>query len=385
MLFLGAGASAPFGIPTAPALTKEISGLVDRNVLDAINRFLTPFGREPNYEQILTLLVALTNSADVPKNHYARPFLASYPNYRKDYSHVIDNMYEIICEHCNNPFISSSNQYLKPEELEKKFQLTYDSLIGVYLSHGQQDLVFSTNYDPSLEIWCQKRNLACSDGSEPLHNTEVRKMDETSHIAKLRYVLGLSQFSPLERRPPLTNTVGLARLHGSVWTYEVNDDRRIKFTTPKDRRLFSDLYEDVTNRKPILVFPGEEEKLTGGRWDALYQFFKENLVGFCLFIGYSFRHDVIDRPILDNLKNGKITQLGVLAPDPDELIRNLSGGKALPEKRIVRMPAKFGEESAIRELVQKWFPVAYNIKFSTENDLLDHVTKWKIKMTEYVR
>lgn len=67
MLFLGAGASAPFGIPTAPALTKEISGLVDRNVLDAINRFLTPFGREPNYEQILTLLVALTNSADVPK------------------------------------------------------------------------------------------------------------------------------------------------------------------------------------------------------------------------------------------------------------------------------------------------------------------------------
>lgn len=388
LLFLGAGASAPFGIPTAPRLTEEIRDLLsekNQGLLDAMNGFFkTTYEREPNYEEILTLLTDLTKPANVRAYHIADAFARNpeYKEYRGDYSHIIDRMYEIVCNHCTDPFVRDKSQYLKPEELETKFQMTYDSTIGVYLSEGKQDLVFSTNYDPSLEIWCQKRNLRCFDGTQDLQNIEVKKvMDESNHIASSDSIFQHSDFS----QQPSANSVGLVRLHGSVWTYEAKAGHRVKFTTPEDRRFFSDLYKDIVKKKPILIFPGEEDRLGRGQWNVLYQYFQQKLEGNCLFIGYSFGTDVINAPILDNLNNGKITRLGILAPDPDKVIENLSKGQTIPEDRVVRMPAHFGFDDALRELIQKWFPFAYRVKFDNEAKLLEHIIEWRNRKAEYIR
>lgn len=130
-------------------------------------------------------------------------------------------------------------------------------------------------------------------------------------------------------------------------------------------------------QKPVLIFPGQEERLRRAQWDPFYQFFKEQLTDNCLFIGYSFRHDVINEPILDNLSNGKIKKLGILTPNPQKNLKNLFRGRQIPVDRIVEMPARFGEPDAVVELSNKWIPHMLGFKYRYPGGLLKEVSSWK--------
>ena len=183
MIFLGAGASAPFGLPISPKLTEEMRSLLDRDLLSTVDtHFRHTRGRKPNYEDLLTILTAYTNPTEIRSDHYSHDFARLHQEHKRDYTSIIENMHEKVCNYCTAPFIRGTETYLKPEELETKFRMTYDPLIGIVLSHGFSDLVFSTNYDPSLEIWCQKRNLRCVDGTRPTQNPEVKLVESSQRF-----------------------------------------------------------------------------------------------------------------------------------------------------------------------------------------------------------
>lgn len=371
MIFFGAGASACFGIPTTPDLTEEITNILEKNdqdLLKDIKNFLTGSNRAYNFENILTVLTVLTNPSEVARYHYSHSFVSSYPDYRKDYSDIIDEIFSIICERCTSPFNNINDKYLKPDELESIFQITYDSLIGYQQMYRDYEQIFTTNYDPSLEIWCQKRFLKCMDGFTESNNPEIKVSMENKQFLQ-----------SLKLQP---NVIHLIRLHGSVWTYDAGSNKVIKFTKPRDRLQFVDSYEHILKKTPILIFPGQESRLRRGEWDQLYQYFRQQLQGNCLFIGYSFRHDVINEPIEDNLANGRITNLGILAPDPDENIANLFQGRPFPANKIIKMPAKFGELTAIRELSQKWFPITVQKPHRSGQNVKNQALTWKNKIED---
>ena len=249
-----------------------------------------------------------------------------------------------------SPFDQRRRKYLKPEKLESIFNNTYDLLIGYHLARSRREMVFSTNYDPSVELWCQKRFLNCLDGTQATNNPELRQIRRSEHTLKKIRAKGWMEESEFP----------LIRLHGSVWTYELAhrqapSAKSMKFNMPRSRVFFSDLYEDTLKQKPAIIFPGQEERLRRAQWDPFYQLFKEQLTRYCLFIGYSFRHDVINLPIFDNLNNGRITKLGILAPNPQKNLDNLLRGRQIQKDQIVLIPARFGEADAMWQLNVKWF------------------------------
>ncbi len=368
MIFLGAGASAPFGINTSKELTNLIRRKIETKnsgLLSDIDNFYKEI--EPDFETMLTQLTAYTDPTQVDLNHQSLSFAGIYPEYKDDYSILIDEMYKEVCITCTSSFIQGTSKYLEPEKLEEVFTTTYDALFGMPLKKfGRRILVFSTNYDPSIEIWCQKRNMQLIDGTASIENPEIKRVILSD--VHIKAVTGQTD----------TNAIGLVRLHGSIWTYNRSGDNGYyKFTRTEDRLMFPDLYQQIRKKHPSIIFPGQEDKLRVGRWDRYYQFFKSNLKGACLFIGYSFRHTVINEQIISNLETSNLTKLGVLAPDPDKLLSNLFRGRKIPEDKIVRLKGYFGEENGLKELNRKWFPEYYGQTFPTDTGMLKSIRQWQ--------
>lgn len=371
MIFLGAGASACFGIPTSIDLTERIEKTINKNnpkLLNDIREFLGTNSKDFDYENILTILTAFTNPEEVNRDHYSHLFVSTHPSHKGDYSEIIEKMYETVCDCCTAPFNQAMSDYLEPDRLESIFEITYDPLIGVPLQHERGQLIFSTNYDPSIELWCQKRFLKCIDGTNHTNNPQINQVQGSAkHLQEVRK----------EQSAKISDEIPLIRLHGSVWTWELPSTKKIKFTAPRDRRLFSDLYNDLIKQKPVLIFPGQEDRLRRAQWDPLYQFFKEQLTGNCLFIGYSFRHEVINEPTWDNLENGQIKKLGVLSPNPDKNLANLFQGRQIPKKKIIEIPARFGEPEAVQELSLKWIPEVLGIRYNRRDGLSRNALSWR--------
>ena len=172
--------------------------------------------------------------------------------------------------------------------------------------------------------------------------------------------------------------MALVRLHGSVWSYQrTGDDVFLKFTRPRDKLLFPDLYEKLKSRKPVLIFPGQEDNLRIGRWDLYYQFLKERLTGHCLFIGYSFGHQVINEQIRSNLETGTLNKIGIFAPDPMKLVKNLFRGHDIPRGKIVEIPGKFGTEEGLGQLNTRWFGEYFHKSWSSGREVVDQSRLWQ--------
>ena len=238
MIFLGAGASAPFGIDTTPKLTEHIKSLLKENhsiLLNTIENFHTEIHDEsPDFETILTFLHSLGNPNNV-SDGYFRAFVKQNMNLVQDYNEIINEMYEVIRINCEAPFLLGHEKYIQPEDLEQIFSLTYDTLLGSILQDQACDLIFSTNYDPSLEIWCQKRNVGCIDGTEPSNNPEVKK------------ILPLARKLAVFNSSRKNDSIGLVRLHGSIWNYQRKGSFLLKFNRPSDTCIFPDLYSEIRN------------------------------------------------------------------------------------------------------------------------------------------
>ena len=166
-----------------------------------------------------------------------------------------------------------------------------------------------------------------------------------------------------------------------MWTYEVNSSLRIKFTVPSDMRMFTDLYSETLQKKPCLIFPGQEDKVSRGQSDNLYQYFKSSLSGKCLFVGYSFRHEVFNEPILDALQDYRIKKLGILDPHAYEAADRLLNGEKKLSDRIVPIEASFGEREAIDKIAVKWFSEVEGFNISGA-PLLNDTLIWRKKSTE---
>ncbi|MCL5876252.1 MAG: hypothetical protein M1540_00360 [Candidatus Bathyarchaeota archaeon] len=144
--------------------------------------------------------------------------------------------------------------------------------------------------------------------------------------------------------------------------------------------MFTDLYGSVPQGKPCIIFPGQEEKVNRGQTETLYNYFKDNLKGNCLFVGFSFRHDDFNRPILDRLQNGTIRNIGILSPHPDESVERLIMGNKKLRERIVTLKANFGERDAVDQLAQKWFNEVEGFSDRSGYSLLETAAKWRQKL-----
>ena len=368
MIFLGAGASAPFGIPTAETLTIDIRNLLTKEhpeLLHDIDDFwIRVHRKEANYENILTFLMGLTDLRRIPRHDEIRVFVTDHKEHRADYGKIIDEMYSKIVTYCTAPFVSDGG-YLSAEELEDIFRLTYD--IFALMSN---EVVFTTNYDPSIEIWCQKRNIQLYDNTKTTRNPEIKEALAINNAnlangdTNLRLRAGRGQVPSLK----------IVRLHGSVWNYKTGKGNSIKMNRPRDRLLFTDWYPHL-NKRPLLIFPGQESALESGEWDVLYQYFKTMLQGNCLVIGYSFQDNVINRAFINNLNEGQLKTIVILSPNPSGAAKNLFWDRDQPRRKIFQISAKFGTSGALQGIRNVWFNRVLNTSMPNVNGLLSMFRK----------
>jgi len=347
MIFLGAGASAPFGIPTTETLTTDIKNLFaieHQELLNDIDTFWGGiYGKKPNYENILTCLMGLTNPRKIPRDSVVQAFVINFQRHRGNYNKIINEMYSRIVTYCTAPFVSGE-KYLSPEELEETFEHTYD-----IFSLFREEVVFTTNYDPSIEIWCQKRNVHLLDNTNPTKNPEIK---EVLLINENTIASGQTKLLVRQDRGAVS-ALKLVRLHGSIWVYETEKKKKVKMNRPRDRLLFTDWYPHL-NKRPRMIFPGQESVLASGEWDILYQYFKKMLQGNCLVIGYSFQDNTINRAFIDNLDKGQLNTIGILSPNPNEAVKNLFWDRDIPHQRIIQMSAEFGTAEGLRQIHTNW-------------------------------
>ena len=296
MIFLGAGASAPFGIPTSETLTADIKNLLAEEHQEVLDDFVAFWKRmhdkSPNYENILTCIMGLTHPRRIPRDSIIRAFVRNFPRHKGNYERIVDDMYSGIIAYCTAPFVSGK-KYLSPKKLEDIFEYTYD-LLCLF----REETIFTTNYDPSIEIWCQKRNIQLLDNTGLTRNPEIK---EIVPINENTIANGQTNLSFRGNRP--SPTLKIVRIHGSIWVYETEKEKRIKMNRPRDKLLFIDLYSHL-NKRPRIIFLGQESVLATGEWDVSYQYLKKVLHGNCLVIGYSFQDGIINRAFIDNLNKG---------------------------------------------------------------------------------
>jgi hypothetical protein len=127
MIFLGAGASATFGIPTTPEFTNNTNELLHSKnqslLVQIIEDHKIQRNCDPNYEDILGYLTAFIDPFELRNNDYRLNFATRHREFKQidRLKSLIEEIYAIVCTRCNQPFVRNEKGYLKPEDLSQDF------------------------------------------------------------------------------------------------------------------------------------------------------------------------------------------------------------------------------------------------------------------------
>ena len=271
-LFLGAGASAPYDMPTTDKLREKLGQDFPRPDLIEDKQFI-------DAEQILQ---ALDDEIDFAKTmagaHHCKidsKFDARIKNSRLARDKVDDLV--------RSSYVwSTSTGSTAVEILGGLFEL-------VKTSNGDVT-VFTTNYDVAIEKYCEHASLAteCIDGFGP--------------CIKSKDFVWTGDFTPSDKSA--RTRVFLYKLHGSMnWQRRIVDNTREIIRKPDDSPPM-DKSNDVYIR-PTLSIKDRDVKeepfaTLRGKFDKLPELFDV-----CIAIGCSFRDKYIYDGFIEFIKNGK--------------------------------------------------------------------------------
>ena len=195
--------------------------------------------------------------------------------------------------------------------------------------------VFTTNYDTAIERVCYEQDdkFSIVDGSK----FEIR------HMCK---VLSLKEFANFKPQPDKLNVVSF-KLHGSIcW----EEDKRSGFIRVISKPIFDDPDPDV---RKVYIVPTKAKIAHSYPYRLLYEYLQRSLdrAKLFIFIGYSFRdYDSLTK-IKSSLDFNPDLKLLILDPRADAIRNELFKDY---KKRIVPIPLFFGvEQDKYLEIISK--------------------------------
>ena len=358
MLFLGAGASKPFGIPTMAEFTEAIlagieslppdepTGKILKDYVSKIREIqekAKSWGFNPDIEAILSIL---QGRADPKKalndlGPSLTVFTQEYRNMAPDTlaSVAVAEIEQIIYRRCSQLDINRAIKLYGElwDYLSQNLTIPLGggrSNLRQTIHIGQSGLqrIFTTNYDRSVETFLVRRGLSFSDGFQ---------LDGVGdHIFTGNWGGG-------------TN---LYKMHGSINYYQREDGRIVRSDAPlgnvdaygreiKGRMMIYPTGEKYSSRSPFYEYLGQLRQ-------AL---FAEQV---CIVIGYSFRDVPINNAFLDGIQRNTNLVILVVGPTADKVVGRLDKSMS---KRITilneafgtgdRVPEKIGDAFKMREPV----------------------------------
>jgi hypothetical protein len=264
MLFLGAGASAAFGVPTLQELTKEaeaqlLSEGFDPNIIEEIKQALTKYGLTWDFESLLTILEALAKPNDSIRA--AGPF-AAYISHRmssqlpkiENTENFVKVLKRFLVDKCTGANIENATTAYRQlfEVLRKANNILVNDLrrqANAAFSNGTVDEVqhmrtqdiFTLNYDLVIEKVFQNLRLDSSlrNGFQPVGMSFLWRPDS--------YLIG----------PTWQNVTNLVKMHGSIDQFVRPDGEIEKRQAPPDTGFYTS-----QNLEEMMIFPVYEKYVT---------------------------------------------------------------------------------------------------------------------------
>jgi len=327
MLFLGAGASKPFGIPTMREFTQAIleDSTIDQQsqrILGSTFSRLNEFGfKDPDIEAIMDVLTAKQDLSKAKLSIGPRVIEFDERNVTPEPNdaarRTLTKIEELIESRC-----AKANFKLSDEYYQKFFENVPAGRMGTsrgWLPMGYQH-VFTTNYDLCIDRYLRR------------HPCENGFLDSGYG----RVFVGIWSND---------NVWTLCKLHGSIDWYEV-EGRVTQLTVVPSESLYA---ERIEGRR--MVYPASEKYALRSPYAECLFYLRQRLrtEQFCLVVGYSFRDAPINNAFIDALKFNDRLRIFLLAPRAEVQAKEI--GEPLSSK-IVPIKASFGTDEAIAAIRQ---------------------------------
>jgi len=344
MIFLGAGASKPFRIPTLEELSKEVmtklEELGQEDLLERIKNSCEEFNIELDFETLYSILEGMINP-EISVRH-AGPLAAfivgkkSHLPKSYDYAAILDDLRKTIYEKCtidNQCFAEVERCYDSLFEVTNK-NISEEGLIGYAMGAMKINRVFvTTNYDMSLELYFLSKGFEILDGFK-----------DTGGLVK--------SYNPSSLENPLSKERTVLKLHGSIFQFAKGDEIVKTKLDPHSPTLpFK-----INVEREMMIYPTKGKDILVQPYFTFFSTFKRIRWSKLLVIGYSFRDEPVNTAILENMRDQNNSQLIVINPKADDVIENLydnvseSFSWKIPKNRLFKFSGKFGTSEVFEYL-----------------------------------
>jgi hypothetical protein len=344
MIFLGAGASEPYGIPTLKEFSDDAIAHLTRlghgKLIDEIKESLNEFNIELDFEALYSILEKLSDP--IKSIQLSDPFTAFVVKTKEnlpskyDYSVVLNELREVIYEKCS---ITAENFPEVERCMNKLLEVTDNNPCEEYML-GRSNrsieigkIFVTTNYDMSIEQFFESKRITVNDGYK-----------EEGFPVK--------NFDPLLLLDPYTNgDRAVIKLHGSIWQF-LHDTDMIK---TKVNPNSSDLPYKIKVDQEMMIYPTRQKDIFNYQYFPFYQCFRNISWTKLLVIGYSFRDELINKAIIENMIF-KESQLIIVNPDCGKALKNLYSNLPenmnwkIPDYRLYKFDGFFGNDDVFEYL-----------------------------------
>ncbi len=362
VLFLGAGASMPFGIPGMREFIELLNSAIESGEIP------TEDGEKELWQKLLTVGEQENEQTDLEWVLSTLSFLSEHrlppmikllnltfdedilEDIQSKARNLKEKVQECIKEEC----------VLRPERRDdaaRYYRQFFEELLNAW---GYHPKIFTTNYDNVIEVSNEKRNLDLDPEIDP-------------HRPKIALVNGFSTPNELRRRtwnPSFfeARTIGdcvpqyFFKLHGSIdWYATSSDILEIPVVAQKMK---------LTNGEEagsLLIYPVEGKRIFSPPFTELFYQFRAALLyeaKILLVVGYSFRDEIFQKLFKEALDRNKELKIFMANTDPEQITRVQ---KEFGGDRVVPITDAFGTGDFMPSLSDKLWKETQNIVYNAEH------------------
>jgi hypothetical protein len=327
MIFLGAGASASFDIPTMNGFTDRIAESlsdINKEWKDRLLELKSNLRTKGLRHDIEIIATALSIFSDTSTNgSYLAPFLAfsdnPIPNSQPDLTLLLNEIKKQIYKICNRFNRADANKAYSSFLKDVGSTKVSTDASEHFLSPVNYQ-IFTTNYDLSFNRFLETKEIEYFDG--------FSGGDRKGGRARFSDIWGS------------ITSVNFGKLHGSINYYEHEDGSVARYSTSLSE-------EDIINEgimDKIMIYPIGEKYATRTPYFEILSKFRATLIDekVVIVIGYSFRDDPINNSFIDRITRFKKKNFKIILVDPDvEKIIHEYLPKVL-QQAVTPVKAKFG-------------------------------------------
>ena len=328
LLFLGAGASQPFGIPTMTEMVTKFEQYLTENEIPerfVYNKIKDELSKgydssRIDIESIFSVVDGISTETS-PKN------MGAYPYY-------------YIKRFCTeNTF--THDEVDASKKLKEILQTFIQNMCNVPSDDNEKLKIYANSYDPLFEYIHDIKKITYSNGKQSWANWKCYTTnydlifdDYSLDLGNVNdfFVVEQSEHPQFNSKKPLTNE-SFVKIHGGIDWWKLKNGKILKSRTKPFTR---------TEKEGIaMLYPIQQKDLYLHPWITLFQELKKGLeiCRFWYFIGYAFNDPYILDIIKEAFSDDK--QIIIVNPEAKELC------KKFPEKmkeHIITFSGNFGDK-----------------------------------------